>query len=165
ADGLLALHRATGELVWLDEARGLTLLAVDLFGDLGGAFQQTARDGERLVARRPDVDDNPAPSGNSLLAGALLQLARLHGEQAWEDRARAALGTVAGVAARAPRAFGHARAVIDAAVATPREIAIVGDPADPRTAALRAVVDARYAPNEVVAIADPAAPLFGAVPL
>jgi uncharacterized protein YyaL (SSP411 family) len=165
ADGLLALHRATGELVWLDEARRLTLLAVDLFGDAGGAFQQTARDGERLVARRPDVDDNPAPSGNSLLAGALLQLARLHGEAAWEDRAVAALATVAEVADRAAQAFGHALGVIAAATATPREIAIVGDLADPRTAALRAVVDARFAPHEVVVIADPADPLFATVPL
>jgi uncharacterized protein YyaL (SSP411 family) len=165
ADGLLALHRATGELAWLDEARRLTLLAVDLFGDAGGAFQQTAHDGERLVARRPDVDDNPAPSGSSLLAGVLLQLARLHGEHAWEERARAAIATVAEVADRAPQAFGHALGVIDAAVATPREIAIVGDPADDRTTALRAVLDARYAPHEAVAIADPADPLFGSVPL
>jgi uncharacterized protein YyaL (SSP411 family) len=165
ADGLLALHRATGELVWLDEARRLVLLAVGLFGDAGGAFQQAPRDGERLVARRADVDDNPAPSGNSLLAGALLTLARLHGESAWEDRARTALATVAEVADRAPQAFGHALLGIDAAEATPREIAIVGDLADPRTTALRAVVDARYAPHEAVVIAAESDPLFGTVPL
>ena len=86
ADGLIALHRATGELVWLDEARRLVLLAVDLFGDTGGPFAQTPRDGERLVARRSDLDDNPAPSGNSLLAGALLMLSRIYGEAEWEDR-------------------------------------------------------------------------------
>ena len=86
ADGLIALHRATGELFWLDEARRLALLAVDLFGDTGGPFAQTPRDGEQLVARRSDLDDNPAPSGNSLLAGALLALARIYGEAEWEDR-------------------------------------------------------------------------------
>ena len=138
---------------------------MELFGDGGGAFQQTARDGERLVARRPDIDDNPAPSGNSLLAGALLAIRAAARRARREDRARAALATVADVADRAPQAFGHALGAIDAAVATPREIAIVGDPADPRTAALRAVVDARYAPHEAVAIADPADPLFAGVPL
>jgi len=165
ADGLLALHRATGELRWLDEARRLALLAVDLFGDTGGAFQQAPRDGERLVARRADVDDNPAPSGNSLLAGVLLQLARLHGEHAWEERAVRALATVAEVADKAPQAFGHALASIAAATVTAREIAIVGDPADPQTAALRAVLDARYAPSEALVIADPADPLPATVPL
>ena len=55
--------------------------------------------------------------------------------------------------------------MIDQATATPREIAIVGDPADPRTAALRAVVDARYAPHEAVVVANPADPLFETVPL
>ncbi len=165
ADGLIALHRATGELVWLDEARRLVLVAVDLFGDVGGPFSQTPRDGEALVARRPDLDDNPAPSGNSLLAGALLTLARIYGEAGWEDRAVAALAGVTAIVDRAPQAFGHALGVISQAAATPREIAIVGDPADPRTAALRAVVDSRYAPHEVVVAADPADALFATVPL
>ena len=66
---------------------------------------------------------------------------------------------------RAPQAFGHALGVIAQVAAMPREIAIVGDPADPRTAALRAVVDARYAPHEAVVVADPADPLFDSVPL
>jgi uncharacterized protein YyaL (SSP411 family) len=165
ADGLLALHRATGELVWLDEARRLTLVAVDLFGDAGGPFRQTPRDGEQLVARRPDLDDNPAPSGNSLLAGALLALSRIYGEQEWEDRALEAVGAVGEIVDRAPQAFGHALGVIAQAAATPREIAIVGAVADPRTAALRAVVDGRYAPHEAVVVADPADPLFERVPL
>jgi uncharacterized protein YyaL (SSP411 family) len=69
------------------------------------------------------------------------------------------------VADRAPQAFGHALLGIDAAEATPREIAIVGDLADPRTTALRAVVDARYAPHEAVVIAAESDPLFGTVPL
>ena len=165
ADGLIALHRATGELVWLDEARRLTLVAVDLFGDTGGPFAQTPRDGEALVARRSDMDDNPAPSGNSLVAGALLVLARSYGDVEWEDRAVAAVAPVAPVIDRAPQAFGHALGVIAQATATPCEIAIVGPVDDPRTAALRAVVDGRYAPYEVVVVADPADPLFASVPL
>ena len=166
ADGLLALHRATGELRWLDEARRLALLAVDLFGDTGGAFQQTARDGERLVARRPDVDDNPAPSGNSLLAGVLLQLARLYGEHSLEERAIAAVATVgrcrrpraAGVRARAGvDRGGHRDAAGDRHRRRPRR--------RPHDARCGRCVDGRYAPGAAVAIADPADPLFATVPL
>jgi uncharacterized protein YyaL (SSP411 family) len=165
ADGLIALHRATGELVWLDEARRLALAAVDLFGDAGGPFRQTPRDGEQLVARRPDLDDNPAPSGNSLVAGALLALARVYGDAEWEDRAIEAVSAVGAIVDRAPQAFGHALGVIAQATAKPREVAIVGALDDPRTSALRAVLDGRYAPHEAVVIADPADPLFETVPL
>ena len=55
--------------------------------------------------------------------------------------------------------------MIAQATATPREIAIVGALDDPRTTALRAVVDSRYAPHEAVVVADPADPLFETVPL
>ena len=65
AHGLIELHVATGELRWLEEARRLALLAVDLFADdENGGFFLAPRDGEELVARTKDLDDNPLPSGN-----------------------------------------------------------------------------------------------------
>src|SRR5438128_9064659 len=76
ANGLYELHVATGELRWLEEARRLALLAIELFGDEGGGFFLTAVDGEQLVARKKDFDDHPTPSGNSMLAYVLLRLGR-----------------------------------------------------------------------------------------
>ncbi|HEY7604618.1 MAG TPA: thioredoxin domain-containing protein, partial [Gaiellaceae bacterium] len=66
AHGLYELHVATGDLRWLEEANRLARLAVELFADeeRGGFFLSPA-DGEQLVARTKDLDDNPVPSGNS----------------------------------------------------------------------------------------------------
>ena len=75
ANGLLELHVATGELRWLEEANRLARLAVELFGDEErGGFYLSPSDGEELVARKKDLEDQPTPSGNAMLALVLLKL-------------------------------------------------------------------------------------------
>jgi uncharacterized protein YyaL (SSP411 family) len=66
---------------------------------------------------------------------------------------------------RHPNVFGTLLGVVQQATTTPREIAIVGAPADPRTLALRAVVDRRFAPWDIVVIGDPADARCADVPL
>ncbi len=75
AHGMIELHVATGEIRWLEEARRLAGLAIELFHDprQGGFFLAPA-DGEELVARTKGLDDNPIPSGNSMLAHVLVRL-------------------------------------------------------------------------------------------
>ena len=97
AHGLFELHVATGELRWLHEARRLALLAVELFADPEhGGFFLAPTDGEELVARTKDLDDNPMPSGNSMLAHVLLRLSRI-----WGDDELERLGGVGAPARRA----------------------------------------------------------------
>ena len=129
AQGLYELHVATGELRWLHEAHRLARLAVELFGDgeLGGFFL-TPSDGEVLVARQKDLDDNPTPSGNSMLAFVLLRLARIWGDDELERRAVGVLRLVRDVIPRAPSAFGWALCALDLHLSPPRELAIVGGP-------------------------------------
>jgi uncharacterized protein YyaL (SSP411 family) len=139
AHGLYELHVATGELRWLHEALRLARLAVELFGDdeLGGFFL-TPSDGEALVARQKDLDDNPTPSGNSMLAFVLLRLARIWGDDELERRAVGVLRLVRDVIPRAPSAFGWALCALDLHLSPPRELAIVGGPhSDVARAALR----------------------------
>jgi uncharacterized protein YyaL (SSP411 family) len=139
AHGLYELHVATGELRWLHEAHRLALLAVELFADdeLGGFFL-TPSDGEVLVARQKDLDDNPTPSGNSMLAYVLLRLARIWGDDELERRAVGVLRLVRDVIPRAPSAFGWALCALDLHLSPPRELAIVGGPdSDVARAALR----------------------------
>jgi uncharacterized protein len=149
AHGLYELHVATGELRWLHESRRLALLAVELFGDdENGGFFLTPVDGEVLVARQKDLDDNPTPSGNSMLAFVLLRLARIWGDDELERRAVGVLRLVRDVVTRAPQAFGWALCALDLHLSPPRELAIVGDPASP---VARAAL-APYDPNAVTAI-------------
>jgi uncharacterized protein YyaL (SSP411 family) len=148
ANGLYELHVATGELRWLREAHRLALLAVELYGDEErGAFFRTARDGEQLVARKKDFDDNPTPSGNSMLAYVLLRLARLWGDPELERRAVGVFRFVARMLPAAPSAFGHALTALELHFSAPREIAVVGPAhSDVARAALAA-----FDPNAVVA--------------
>jgi uncharacterized protein YyaL (SSP411 family) len=129
AHGLYELHVATGELRWLHEAHRLARLAVELFADeeLGGFFL-TPSDGEALVARQKDLDDNPTPSGNSMLAFVLLRLARIWGDDELERRAVGVLRLVRDVIPRAPTAFGWALCALDLQLSPPQELAIVGGP-------------------------------------
>ena len=149
AHGLLELHVATGELRWLHEARRLALLAVELFADdeHGGFFLAT-KGGEELVARTKDLDDNPSPSGNSMLAHVLLRLARIWGDDELERRAAGVFRLIEPALARAPGAFGWALCALDLWLAPPLELAIAG-PVDSPVA--RAAL-APFRPNAVVAV-------------
>jgi uncharacterized protein len=148
AHGLYELHVATGDLHWLRESHRLALLAVELFADdANGGFFMTPVDGEALVSRQKDLDDNPTPSGNSMLAFVLLRLARLWGDDELERLAVGVLRLLRDAIPRAPQAFGWALCALDLHLSPPRELAIVGDPASPVARAALAGFDA----NTVVA--------------
>ncbi len=148
AHGLYELHVATGDLRWLEEAHRLARLAVDLFADEErGGFFMTASDAEQLVARKKDLDDNPVPSGNSMLAFVLLRLARIYGDDTLEHRAAGVLRLLHANLSRIPSAFGWALCTLDLYLSPPRELAIVGAPDD---AVARAALEP-FDPNAVVA--------------
>jgi uncharacterized protein YyaL (SSP411 family) len=148
ANGLYELHVATGDLHWLDEAHRLALVAVELFADEErGGFFLTPVDGEQLVSRKKDFDDNPTPSGNSMLAYVLLRLGRIWGDAELERLAVGVLRYVARVVPQAPSAFGHALTALDLHFSPPREIAVIGTP-DSEVA--RAALSP-FEPNAVVA--------------
>jgi uncharacterized protein YyaL (SSP411 family) len=132
AYGLMELHVATADPRWLREAHRLATLAVDLFADdEGGGFFQTPRDGERLVARKKELDDHPTPSGNAMLAYVLLRLARIWGDDELERRGVSVLRIVRDALPRAPSAFGWLLVALHQHLAPHREIAIAGAPDAP----------------------------------
>jgi len=124
--------------------------------DPAGGYFDTADDHERLVTRPKDVQDNAIPSGGAMATFVLLRLHALTGEGRYRAAAESAIRSVAPLAGRYPTAFAQWLTAIDFALAEPAEIAIVGDPADPTTRELLAVVNAGYRPALVVAVsADP----------
>jgi uncharacterized protein YyaL (SSP411 family) len=148
ANGLYELHVATGELRWLEEARRLALLAIELFADEErGGFYLAAAEGECLVARKKDLFDHPIPSGNSMLAFVLLRLARIYDDDELERQAVGVLRLFGASLGRAPTELAHALNALDLYLATPKELAIVGPPgSDVAQAALEP-----FDPNAVVA--------------
>jgi uncharacterized protein YyaL (SSP411 family) len=148
ANGLIELHAATGEERWLEEAHRLAVSALELFSDdENGGFFQTPADGERLIVRRKLLDDHPTPSGNAMLAYVLLRLARIYGDDRFEERGVSVLALIRDLIDRAPASFGFGLVGFDFYLSPRRELAIVG-PADSPIA--RRVL-ARFEPHTVVA--------------
>ena len=145
----MELHIATGELRWLLEARRIALLAVEPFEDAEhGGFFLSAADGDERVPRTKELQDTPIPSGNSMLALALLRLSRLWGDDELERRAVSVFRLVEPAIRRAPGAFAWALCGLDLWFSPPREIAVVGAVDSP---VARAAL-APFQPRTVVAV-------------
>ena len=126
AEGLLALHQATGQPRWLAAAGDLLDTVLARFADGRGGFHDTADDAEQLIRRPWDPTDGPTPSGPAAAAGALLTHAALSDRTDHREAAEAALAVLAPVVAAYPRAGGWAAAVAEAALAGPLQVAVSG---------------------------------------
>ncbi|MCW2675481.1 MAG: uncharacterized protein JWR70_521, partial [Modestobacter sp.] len=104
AEGLLALHAATGEGRWLSWAGELLDVVAEQFVDADGEWHDTAADAEALVHRPFDPTDGPTPAGIAAAAGALVGYGALAGSGEHRARGEAALASLARVLAQAPRA-------------------------------------------------------------
>ena len=126
AEGLLALHQATGEPEWLTWAGELLEVALVHFAAPDGGFFDTADDAEQLFSRPRDAADNAVPAGQSALIGALISYAALTGRTRFREAADRALATAGELAVREPRFAGWALACAEAALAGPLQVAVVG---------------------------------------
>ncbi|HHS97471.1 MAG TPA: thioredoxin domain-containing protein [Chloroflexi bacterium] len=160
ADGLLELYQATFGPRWYEAARELMDLAIEHFRAPDGGFFDAADDHEPLILRPRDLQDNATPSGNGMAAFVLLRLAHLAAEPRYAEVARSMLEPMQPLLARYPLGFGQWLIALDYTLASPVEVAVVGDPTAEEAQALLAVCFEAYRPCLVVA-AGPT----GAVPL
>jgi uncharacterized protein len=101
--GLLALHRATNEKRWLDEAAKLAHAAKDRFWDASSGGYFDTREGQSdLFIRIKSVYDGAVPSGNSLMLLNLLDLAECTKDERWRDDAEASMSALSSVIADHP---------------------------------------------------------------
>jgi hypothetical protein len=156
AEGLLALHQATGEPRWLLAAGDLLDTALAHFVDGEGGFFDTADDAERLFSRPRSAADNAEPSGHAALAGALLTYSALTGSSRHREAADLAVAAAAGLAAADPRFAGWTLAVAEAMAAGPLQVAVAGD--GPQARELLRVARASTSPGLVTAHGSPDAP-------
>ncbi|MFM9106334.1 MAG: thioredoxin domain-containing protein, partial [Chloroflexota bacterium] len=153
-DGLIALHAATLEPRWLEEALALADVMVASFADpKGPGFYDTSAMAEELVARPREIQDGATPSGSAVAADVLLRLGAMTGEEAWTSRAAGYLEALAQPMAEGPVGFGRAIAALDFHLSAPMEVAIAGTPGSADAEALVAEVFAGYRPNLLVGAA------------
>ncbi len=104
-DGLIALHRATGEHRWLDEAAAMQATQIKLHQDeRNGGFYFTSGDHEALLARSKKYYDGAQPSGNSVSAENLVYLGRTIPKAEYIQLAEKVVQSAAEVLGRSPNA-------------------------------------------------------------
>ena len=102
-DGILRIHVATEDPLWLDEARALAdRMIADFADDDRGGFFFTADDHESLVARVKEPYDGALPGPNAVAIRDLIALHRLTGEASYLDVAGSALKAFAPAIGRSP---------------------------------------------------------------
>jgi uncharacterized protein YyaL (SSP411 family) len=102
-EGLLALHRTTGDARWLNEARRVADQMIEYCWDeSSGGFYRTALDQDVPLVRTKPFDDKAIPSGNGVAVRALVELARRSGERRYAETAAKTMAAFAGPLATSP---------------------------------------------------------------
>jgi uncharacterized protein YyaL (SSP411 family) len=114
-------------------------------------------DGEALIVRPKDLQDNATPCGSSLAATFLLRLSAFTGNARYHDLAARTLSPIRSAAVQYPTAFGQWLCAFDFATGPVREIAVVG-PASPEKTALLEVLSNKYRPRQVIATGETGTP-------
>jgi uncharacterized protein len=92
----LALHEATGQRKYLDQALSWQhALDRDYINAELGAYYLTAADAEGLVIRPAATTDEATPNHNAVAAQNLIRLAVLTGDDSWRDKADRLIGAIA----------------------------------------------------------------------
>jgi len=151
ADGLVTLYQVSGELRWLESAVLLVDRMIEEFwDDEDGGFFYTGKSHETLIVRNKDYLDNATPSGNSVAAEVLLNLATITGIDNYRRTAVALLRLMTSSIKRYPSAFGRALGAVDFYLSTPKEICIIYGSSTPNRDALLDEVWSRFLPNKVI---------------
>lgn len=149
--GLLELYEATFEPRYLECARQLTddMLLHFLDVDNGGFFF-TADYSEELLVRRKDSYDGAMPSGNSVALLNLMRLARLLGDNKYEDHANDIGKAFSGDINRSHSAFSMMLVGLDFALGPSFEIVIAGKPENDDTRAMLEQIRKNFIPRKIV---------------
>lgn len=149
--GLLELYQTDFNNKWFSSAKELTDEMIDLFEDPNGGFFDTSKDGETLLLRPKDVQDNATPSGNAMACEALLKLAEFTGDGKYRDLAEKSLGLVASMAGQYPTAFGRWLSVADMALGNTKQIAVMYKADGEAASELIKVIRSKFRPNMIIA--------------
>ncbi len=152
AHAFLALYQSDPDPAWYATALKLGDEMVAHFTDLHGGFFDTRDDHETLLIRPKDIQDNATPSGNALAATTLLELSAYGDRNEWRSVAEDMLGSAQETIMRYPTAFAQWLCAADFAVGPTHEVAIIGNPNDPKTQEFLKTLWKTFRPRQVTAI-------------
>ncbi len=148
----LSIHELTLDPAWLHHARRVAdAMRLHFFDEGTVAWYDTPSDGEVLITRVRELNDNATPAGPSLALEVMLRFGELDGNSAARSEPLTAMAALAEPMSKWPNAFGYllgvAQLAIDGAVA----VALIGDPDSAGIQALAAAVAEQYLPTLVLA--------------
>jgi uncharacterized protein len=150
-NGLIDLYETAFDAADLRWASELAERAIQLFEDKNaGGFFSTREGQSDLVLRLKDDYDGAEPSANSVIAIALLRLARLTDREDFRESAERLLAAFAPKLRPAAPGMPQMLVAHMFAAAAPMEIVLAGDPADVRMREMEAVVHRQFLPNAVI---------------
>ena len=152
--GLLELYQTDFNNNWFSSAKELADEMIELFRDPNGGFFDTSKDGETLIVRPKDVQDNATPSGNALACEALLKLAEFTGDGNYRDLAERSLGLVTSMAGQYPTAFGRWLSAADMALGNVKQVAVTCDANGEDVSELIQVIQSKFRPNTIIAVSS-----------
>ncbi|MCU0511948.1 MAG: thioredoxin domain-containing protein [Anaerolineae bacterium] len=165
-DALLELYQSTFVERWFVQAQALAEVVLQHFrAEDGIGFYDTSADHEKLIVRPRSLQDNATPSGTSMMAKQLLRLYAYTGEARYYAAAESALKPLTAAMRTYPQAFGEALNAVEMLVQGLAEVAIVGNPTQPQTAALLDALRRPFYPNVITALSRSDAGAEAAVPL
>jgi uncharacterized protein YyaL (SSP411 family) len=151
---LLDLYQSDPDPRWYQAAGQLTRDMLAHFSDPQGGFFDTPGDQDELITRPKEIQDNAIPSGSSLAASALLQLAAYNDNGEWHALAEGMLSTLQDLLDRHPTAFGFWLQGLDFAIGPVKQVAVIGPLSASATQALLAETWRAYRPCSVVALSE-----------
>ncbi len=148
--GLLELYRASFEIKYLREAVSLNDTMMRHFLDDKGGLYTTPSDGEKLLVRQKEFYDGALPSGNSVAALNLLQLAHITGNERYAESATGILSASGKAVQEFPLAFTHLLSALDFQSGPVAELVVAGERSDRRTMDLLRAANQNHLPRTVL---------------
>lgn len=148
--GLIELYRATFHPAFLVRAVQMVRATEELFRDeKDGGFFFYGSDSEQLIARPKEVYDGATPSGNSVMALNMLQLAAATGDAQMEETARRTLEKFSGAVAEHPAGYTYFATALLFAAGPAVEVTVSGSREDPAVREMLELSRQRYNPDAV----------------
>ena len=86
ANAFISVYEITFEEQWLEQAKQLLdACFAQFYDEESGLFYYTPSNGEELILRKKEVNDNVIPSSNALAFTAIYRYAKLVGNTEWEE--------------------------------------------------------------------------------
>ena len=147
----LELYQTDFNNKWFTSAKELADEMIECFSDPAGGFFDTPQDGEKLLIRPKDIQDNATPSGNSMACEALIKLAAFTNEGIYRDLAEKSLTLITGFALRHPLGFANWLSAAQNAWGKMKQVAVLGEAQDEHFQRMLDVLRAEYRPGVVTA--------------